>query len=140
MFLPELIDFLFEGIEFADFAVNFHIKHLSFGDFLEDLFELAFEHINILKPYVFIGGFSIEKVIFSDLTGFIWAGKVSECASRVIVEIDRIFGVFFGLEVIFIILLWIEEPESIELWRMDLFEAVVGVFDLLQDALELWDA
>jgi hypothetical protein len=71
VFLPELIDFLFEGIEFADFAVNFHIKHLSFGDFLEDLFELAFEHINILKPYVFIGGFSIEKVIFSDLTGFI---------------------------------------------------------------------
>ncbi len=70
-FLPELIDFLFEGIEFADFAVNFHLKHLSFGDFLEDLFELAFEDINSLKPDVLIGGFSIEKVIFCYLSGFI---------------------------------------------------------------------
>lgn len=45
-----------------------------------------------------------------------------------------------GFELVIVFLLLIQEPEPIELGRMDLLETFVSVFDFLQDAIEFWDS
>jgi hypothetical protein len=41
-----------------------------------------------------------------------------------------------GLEMVIVFFLLIQEPEPIELGRMDLIQTVESVFDFLQDAIE----